>query len=277
MAPSAPPGFPRTRRDLQTSAWRAHSLIRAGIRAGVIDQRDLLSEDRLIRAMDMTRASIREALQILAEEGLVERKRGAGTTVVRQLTQLPLSDLLPLAGRATTAPPLSSPLQATLLEFRIIPATEYMRDRLRIGDEPVLLREHLIEQRGEAVGVATGYFPLELMRSVAAGADPEYRLPVSVDPLDHAAIASVDANIEAVACDQRSARLLGVAEGSPILLRETMIHGPDGAPQMLSYGRYRGDRISMRAATITVTGAASPVPASPAAGPSSSDPRPAVG
>jgi DNA-binding GntR family transcriptional regulator len=48
-------------------------------------------------------------------------------------------------------------------------------------------------------------------------------------------IGRVEATVEAVACDIRTARLLDVEVGSPILLRERLVHDAQGAPVAVDY------------------------------------------
>jgi GntR family transcriptional regulator len=55
-----------------------------------------------------------------------------------------------------------------------------------------------------------------------------------------------------VACDPRTSRLLGIAEGAPILLRETVAFGVDGIPRELTYKYNRGDRIAVFATSDAI-------------------------
>jgi GntR family transcriptional regulator len=58
-------------------------------------------------------------------------------------------------------------------------------------------------------------------------------------------VARVDLTVEAVPCDARTARLLQIAPGAPILVRERMLYDPSERPLELSFTHLRGDRAAL--------------------------------
>ncbi len=72
---------------------RIHKVISTGIDQGVFKNNDALpSERELANTLDVSRVTIRKAIESLANEGLVCQKRGAGTFVSLRVEQ-PLSKL----------------------------------------------------------------------------------------------------------------------------------------------------------------------------------------
>lgn len=231
----------RIRELLQSSPRRAHVLLRASIRRGVLAAGRPVEEQSLIMSMMMSRNSIRSALSMLGTEGLIERRQRIGTSVVASISELPLLELLPVGGwtRAEEDPERPSvALELRPLERGAVLADEHIRSRLQIEDEYVHMREDLVSRGGEPLGVLVGYYPLD-------GLDPDGDLDAQLDALRQVALSHVEATVEAVNCDERTAKVLGVAVGAAVLVRETLVHGPDGRPSMLAYGHYRGDRVAL--------------------------------
>ncbi|WP_058854549.1 GntR family transcriptional regulator [Nocardia jinanensis] len=65
-------------------------LLRSSIESGILPEGAQLNEDALIEYLDSTRASVRSAVQMLSEEGLVARRRRLGTVVHSAPVQLPI-------------------------------------------------------------------------------------------------------------------------------------------------------------------------------------------
>lgn len=234
----------RIRELLQSSPRRAHVLLRASIRRGVLTAGRPVEEQSLIMSMMMSRTSIRQALSMLGAEGLIERRQRIGTSVVASIAELPLLELLPIGGwtRAEADPDRPSvSLELTELERATVLADEHIRSRLGIDDEHVLMREDLVSRGGEPLGVLVGYYPLDAPDLLVDEDDQDGRL----NAMRQVALSHVEATVEAVNCDERTAKVLKVAVGAAILVRETLVHGPDGRVGMLAYGHYRGDRVAL--------------------------------
>lgn len=234
----------RIRDLLQSSPRRAHVLLRASIRRGLLSTGRPVEEQNLIMSMMMSRTSIRSALSMLGAEGLIERRQRVGTSVVASISELPLLELLPVGGwtRAEEDPERPSvALELRELERGTVLADEHIRTRLGIDGEYVLMREDLVTRGGEPLGVLVGYYPLDASDLLVDAADRDGRL----NAMRQVALSHVEATVEAVNCDERTAKTLGIAVGAAVLVRETLVHGPDGRPSMLAYGHYRGDRVAL--------------------------------
>ncbi|WP_144712656.1 GntR family transcriptional regulator [Curtobacterium pusillum] len=234
----------RIRELLQSSPRRAHVLLRASIRRGLLTAGRPVEEQNLIMSMMMSRNSIRSALTMLGAEGLIERRQKVGTSVVASISELPLLELLPVGGwtRAEEDPERPSvALEISELERGTVFADEHIRSRLDIDDERVLMREDLVTRGGEPLGVLVGYYPISAPDLLVGDDDRDAQL----NAMRQVALSHVEATVEAVNCDERTAKVLKVAVGAAILVRETVVHGADGRPTMLAYGHYRGDRVAL--------------------------------
>lgn len=234
----------RNRADAQTSPRRAHDLLRAGIRVGVV--REQLIEDVLSSALWSSRNAVRSALHMLVNEGLVSRQPRHGTTVIRRVASVPLEELMP--------PPTGAPGEALVrveqLEVRSVPVNGVVADRLMITSEHIALSEQLVFIDDEAVCLRTSYLvtdlPLEETRARLDEIDAQhipsadaFRAFFGVDVLE------VESTIEAIPGERDACQILGIAVGSPVLLRESVHRDVDGQPRLLVYAHYRGDRIAL--------------------------------
>lgn len=233
------------RRRLQTQTRRAYLLLRSGIRSGAYQPEEVLVEDQLIELLATSRNAVRQALQMLAEEGLVDRSPRRGTSVSNSLNLALDQRRRPATGGLSTE--LSwrgADVEATKVESRTVPCTSHIQTRLALlpGDL-VRMDEYLVTADGEPVAVRVGYIPADITAGDYTPV-PRHR-SVIFERRFKAAFGRSEDSIEAVACEERTARLLGVKEGSPILLVETLSVDAEDVPRELSYNYNRGDRVSI--------------------------------
>jgi GntR family transcriptional regulator len=237
----------------QTTARRAHSIMRAAIRSRIIGPEQPLVEAKLVEGLAMSRNAVRSALRRLAVEGLVVRRTRSGTAVAPgSIMRLPAAEPWPANRRDVSAPPV-----ARELERRVVPATELLSSRLGVAlGSPVLMVEHLIEAE-RPLAVRVGYRRLPDDEVVPLPRDPELRLlpgpPLSLDVtfdyLQGRDLGRLDGTVEAIAADPRTSQLLGIPADAPILLRETLAHRPDGTPFEVAFSWHPGDRVAVSYST----------------------------
>ncbi|MFI5717848.1 UTRA domain-containing protein [Nocardia sp. NPDC051750] len=240
----------RVKELLQSSPRRAHVLLRAGIRRRLLTGRDAFAEQNLVMSMMMTRNSIRSALQMLGSEGLIERRQKIGTKVVAGISELPLLEMLPVGSWRSAAGDIEHPALGVELEHverTTVLADQYIRTRLQLDDSRVILQEDLVHRGGEVIGIIVGYHRPE-------SPDPRDDLETQISELRAMSESHIEATVEAVNCDERTAKALGIEPGSALLVRETLVRDPSGKPRMLAYGHYRGDRVALWARDDSVRG-----------------------
>jgi GntR family transcriptional regulator len=239
------------KRALQTSSRRAHNLLRSSIRMGLMPSADNLMEHTLVSGLATSRNAVREALQLLADEGLVERSPRTGTRLVGSILEVPLDQFLPLVADGPVA---GARVQARLMESRTVPATPVLASRLEVevGD-PLEMNEQLILVDGNPVALRCCYIVGSFISTPSgswppggyAPADMTTALVQMFGPI--AAEGTVENYLGAEACEPRTAERLGVGVGTPILSRELLIRNGAGQPYLFGYARYRGDRIAISA------------------------------
>ncbi|GAB3599638.1 hypothetical protein GCM10027408_21990 [Microbacterium tumbae] len=205
------------------------------VESGLIDPDSALVEDDLARQYGASRNAVREALQQLAAEGIVERARRVGTRVRSQFSLIPTDDA---SGNVIAM----GRIVMDVVESRIVPLTDSLRKSLRLAPEITSVRmvENLFRQGGDTIGVRSAYYSTE-HESV------DYpRLAVMKDALQDyfgREVGSVASVIGSTVADTRTARLLKVTAGSPMLFRRQVYYDTGENPIQVVFDHYRSDRV----------------------------------
>jgi GntR family transcriptional regulator len=228
----------QARRRLQTSPHRAHDLIRSCIRTGLFGENGTLEESALIRSLSTSRNAVRQALQMLASEGLLDRRPYRGTTVVREILDVDFNQLVPSTAFVTPRGHVRE------IDHRQIPGTTYIRRRLAIEDDiPVDMSEVLITVDHEPLSVRVSYIaamdgPVQRGTEIVPFAEG-FPLIFGVE------LGQWEASIGAVPAGPSTSRLLNIPEGTPLIVEEMLLRDVKGVPRELSYTHYRADRVAL--------------------------------
>jgi GntR family transcriptional regulator len=229
-----------------TTSRRAYEILRASLRSGFVEQDERLVENLLVESLGASRNSVRKALAVLAEEGLVSRHPKTGTSVARAVLDIPAGEVMPAEVFATDG---AARIRIQELEYRIAPPVPLVRERLATDDD-VYMTEQLFTFDDEPLFLRTSYMALDVEREqflrTMAEVDrcpPPYA--VAFERIFGAPFGSSESVVEAVPCEERTAELLGLAKGSPVLLREVLVRDVDGRPRDVSYTHFRGDRVAL--------------------------------
>jgi GntR family transcriptional regulator len=227
----------------QTYPHRAHSLLRSSIRTADLGLGELLDEGVLVRGMKTSRNAIREALHLLADEGLVARQRGRGTRIVAGILSAPLDHAWGTSsGWGSGAPGV----ETTEIERRPAPFSgNFLTRRLGIDDVELLLVEHLVKLDGLPIALRSTYLPLDPDPTPLL--DRLDELPEVYGECFGIALGEHESTVEAVASDARTSKLLQIAEGAPTLVVEVVVKDVAGTPRLLVFTHHRGDRVALSA------------------------------
>jgi len=202
----------------------------------------LPSDSDLCREFGVSRMTARNAMQRLAEDGLVQRIPGLGSFVVEPPSHRYADRLLAFSHEMRRLGRVPS---SRLLAREIRPASDSEASALQIRPaEPVVAIRRIRKVDGVATAVETAVL-VRRTSDVVMGADLE------TGSL-HEALAGAGlhlrrghATITAEAATPDDARLLGVAEGDALLVERRVILDVHGRPVEATESRYPGERYAL--------------------------------
>lgn len=216
--------------------------IRAEIENGVyeIDSR-IPSEQELCEKYEVSRITVRKALEELSEEGLLVRRQGKGTFVsvpsmeidVKPITSF--HDACRLVGRVASSKVLGArSVKATkedVIELKVPSESRVVEiDRLRYADdEPVILeRNHF------------SFVYSYLLESDLRGSLYSLLRSYGIEP------SKASHDVSLISADENKASLLGIEVGSPLLFLHEVIYDQKGRPLHISHQYIRGDKFTLK-------------------------------
>jgi len=202
------------------------------------------AEEDLCAYFSLSRTTVRKALDALTSAGLVQRAKGRGTFVaepkmVEGLVNRPVGFFDDMAERGV-------PVVSRVLELREIRPPEAVCRELELGPgETAIVVERVRFIRNEPVLTATSYVPFKLCPSLLQEDLTKTGLYTVLQGKHGFRIARAKRFVEAVAANDREARLLEVKRGSPLLMIESTVYLDDGHPIDYFTARHRGDRLRL--------------------------------
>jgi GntR family transcriptional regulator len=215
-------------------------LIRSAIVHREIEDGLLPSESELMLAFSASRQVVRDALDLLRGEGLVQRVPGNGTFVLAAKVQHRFDHL-------------HGPYTRRKVSHRVLAMSEErapkrVAEALELGPHPVCgVVDYVTFLDDESYYFCTVYVPESLIGIVeqASAVDEWYSL------YERAGIqlGVTDVWMEATLADEHVAEHLRIREGSPLMLFERLVRDKNGVPLEYAFARTRGDRISIHIQT----------------------------
>lgn len=217
----------------QTSSRRVRDLVNAGMRSGTFDEHNPLVEETLIDVLGASRSAVRNALQNLADQGMVIRKPRTGTFPSQRAIQLRIGDVVGADAERYSL---------EIIDQRRVPTFELLRMILKTDEEEIRMVENTFLFDREVIGVRTAYFRDSFTAT-------EYSGPIDMTSVAHDffGVSDVDATtteIGATLADSHTGRLLGVGIGYPLLTRQQTFKDRSGEPVQVVFDHYRGNQVT---------------------------------
>ncbi len=226
--------------------------LRAQILEGVFEVGEskylLPSEIQLIEQYGVSRNAVREALNLLKAEGLVQRIPGSGTFVLgKKLYQ----NLQQLEGLAESLDVDAKSMHNKVLAWGEIEASNFVASKLQITTgTKVLFIERLRVVNSIPLSLETSYLRVEVAPVLTQKDIYSQDVFFLVEQYLGSSLGWANITIEAVDADYATARLLEVEEKTSLLLIHRITHLKDGTPFDLESLRYRGDRFCLGASLL---------------------------
>ena len=231
------------RRRRADRARQIADLLRRQIIHGGYPGGQLPLESALAREFDTSRNTVRQALDLLREEGLVQRCPGVGTTVAAEKYPHGLHRLLGLAetlhehGRVVN--------QVRTMTIIEPPAPVSHRLGLAPGEQVVYL-ERLRSLNGLPLSLDLTYLVRDVGEPLLDFDLTGNDIFVLLERITGRPLGTAELTLEAVNADPHTAAVLGAPRGAALLMVERLTHLAGGRPVDLEFIRFRGDRLTMR-------------------------------
>jgi GntR family transcriptional regulator len=220
-------------------------LLRAEIVLGRFDGGVVPGEAHLVTEYGVSRGVIRDALDLLRSEGLIERLQGAGTFVVAQ--ERVRHGIEVLRGLPDGIEKGASRITYQVLDRRRSTAPPIVAERLGVAEgADVVFFERLTLLDARPLTLRSSWFPcpigVPLLRADARLDTSIYQL---IERQLGVEVGYTDQLIEATVADRTVSIVLKTPVGAPILLMERLVHSADGRSVEFGFGRIRGDRLAL--------------------------------
>jgi DNA-binding GntR family transcriptional regulator len=230
----------------ETSARRAYEMLRTLLRSGELSTSDSLSDDSLAASLGASRNAVRKALQQLADEGLLVRQPKNGTRLVHEMIHIDGGQVVP-RGMALGHDGGRLTIEQTRTEQAAL--SPVVRMKLETDASIGLLSESRFFVDAVPLSLRIGYVSgdpavmADRLDSFSVENPPPY--PEAFQQLYGAGFGSSHSTLEAISCEPRTAEILAIEVGAPILLNEVVVRDIDGVARELSYTYYRSDRVAV--------------------------------
>jgi len=200
----------------------------------------LPSERELCEAFDLSRTTVREAIDALVNEGLLRREKGRGTFVAEPkmvesaLHHSPFTDSMNEQG---------IPVKTNVLRQEVTSPPYVVAQELQLTpNDLVILTVRVRSAFDEPILVSNSYVPHKLCPSLVNDDLTHNSLYQLLREKYGLVIAQAKRYMEAVAANDIEAELLGIKPGTPLMLIESTVYMADGTPLEYFKSRHRGDR-----------------------------------
>lgn len=240
---TAPPAAPAVRRLRADRARQVAEVLRQQVIRGAFPDGVLPDEQALAAEFGATRNTVREALDSLRLEGLIDRIPGSGTVVLGEKYSHGLDRLMGLAETLHEHGEITNEVRTA---GRLRPPGAVAR-RLRLPETAeVVYIERLRRLGGVPLSLDLTYLTLDVGEPLLDADLPRRDIFGLIEQVAGQRLGDAEITMEALSADPHSADVLEVPECTALLVVERLSHLEDGRPVDLEFIRFRGDRIAMR-------------------------------
>ncbi|RXZ78369.1 GntR family transcriptional regulator [Paenibacillaceae bacterium] len=221
--------------------FRVKENLLALIKSGVYTLGDKLpTESELCQEYEVSRTTIRQALQQLEIEGYIQRVQGKGTFVSKPKIREPITRNIRTFVEQMKDLGLSA--HSKVLELIVIPADNTLAETLHIEEkDPVIKLIRLRYAEDEPLQYVTSYLPWRVAPGLVNEDCSGSLFDLLKSKYDVKIYRSVEA-IEPILIEESISYLLEVPAGSPAFSLKSLTYNSEEQPIEYSYGIVRGDR-----------------------------------
>lgn len=231
-------------RDEDMPAYqRIQNVIRERIERGELRPGSAVDSEReLARIHGVSPMTARHALAELQREGLVERHRGAGTFVAP-----PKIQFNKLTGFTENMASRGLPARSRIIAATLTETEHDIAAKLGLSPTSRLVVVQRLRQGGsEPFALETCYLAAEEFGELADAALERGSIFAVLEREHGIQLAHADEEIDATTADIKTAELMDIPRGAPLLRIRQLIYSSQGRAVLYVYGLYRSDRHTLR-------------------------------
>lgn len=196
------------------------------------------SERELCLKFNVSRMTLRQAVQTLAEEGILERKVGSGTFVARQKVQEKVSgvtsftELMQKFGKIPSSKTIS---------YHLADASSSEMEQLKLTDKRVLRMERVRYGNEEPICFEVATIPARFVRDLSKDKVTKSFYKTLEDE-EHLKIGHAQQIVSAITASERVAEYLNLKRNDPLLYLQQVTCLDDGTPFEYVRTQYAGNR-----------------------------------
>jgi GntR family transcriptional regulator len=231
--------MPGNQRDGTPVYKKIQNAVRKRIESAELKPGDAVASEReLARTHNVSLMTARHALAGLEREGLVERRRGAGTFVAAP--KIHFNKLMSYSEQMSSRG--LSPSSRVLVS-RVLEQDAEVAGRLRLPVSSGLVKiERLRETGDEPFALETCYLPANEFSDLVRAPLGRTSLFATLRHDYGVELAYADEEVDATAAESNVADLLGTPRGASVLRIRQVIFSTKGTPTIYVVGFYRSDR-----------------------------------
>lgn len=195
-------------------------------------------DNELCRIFEVSRMTVRQAVQELVNDGFLTRIRGTGTFVPIPKIEEHFTPLMNLRDQWASH---GRPMRVEVLAFEERQCPAEIATALDVAaDVPVRYIQRLRFSGQVPIAIDHRFIPLAVARDLAREDAEHSILHALWNRFD---LSHGDLRIEAATADEEAAKLLHMLPGAPMLVRHLQYYDTDKRPVMAGYSLYRADLV----------------------------------
>lgn len=222
---------------------RIQRVIRRRIEVGELKPGDVVDSEReLAKLHSVSLMTARHALADLAQEGVVERRHGAGTFVAPP--QILFNKLLSYSEQMSS---VGLPARSRIVSSSVVNREHEIAARFGLSPTSPLVRIERVRYAGdEPVALEVCYVSDDECHPLLNAPLEKASLFTTLERECDIELAYADEEVDATNADQRIAKLLNIPNGSPLLRIRQLIFSTKGRATVYMLGLYRSGRHTLK-------------------------------
>jgi GntR family transcriptional regulator len=224
--------------------YQLENVLREKITSGAFTGGERLpTESELIEQYGVSRITVRQALQALSEEGLIDRRQGCGTFVAERKTRKrKFAPLIHLTGSLDELIEMGTDTPVKVLEMNRVQADQHEAELLHLkAGAPIYRLKRLRLDNNKPFGLLINYLPEEIGSRLTFAELSSGMLLQTIESKLGYHLASAHQEIKAELADPYLAQLLGTRVGTALLSIERTVYTDKGIPVEYVHTLYRSD------------------------------------